>query len=121
MSPRAMREICVKNGRFRVCGCPTGSSWLREQALPHRLAEGIARLPGPPTGMRCPRGSARDQRRWLSPYASRDSCSLRCHRFGVEVDAVVMVMGHSLAEHSSRYRWDSNAATAAVFQAVISS
>jgi hypothetical protein len=29
---------------------------------------------------------------WLRPYAFRDSYSLRCHRFGVDVGAVAMAM-----------------------------
>ncbi len=57
---------------------------------------------------------------WLRPYAFRDSYSLRCHRFGVEVGAVAMAMGHSLAVHSSSYRWASNATTAAAFEAAFS-
>jgi hypothetical protein len=56
---------------------------------------------------------------WLRPYAFRDSYSLRCHRFGVEVGAVAMAMGHSLAVHSSSYRWASHATTAAAFEAAI--
>mgnify|MGYP001809556066 CR=1 FL=1 len=54
---------------------------------------------------------------WLRPYAFRDSYSLRCHRFGVEVGAVAMAMGHSLAVHSSSYRWASDKTTAAAFDA----
>jgi hypothetical protein len=54
---------------------------------------------------------------WLRPYAFRDSYSLRCHHFGVEVGAVAMAMGHSLAVHSSSYRWASHATTAAAFEA----
>jgi integrase len=54
---------------------------------------------------------------WLRPYAFRDSYSLRCHRFSVEVGAVAMAMGHSLAVHSSSYRWASQATTAAAFEA----
>lgn len=57
---------------------------------------------------------------WLRPYAFRDSYSLRCHRFGVEVGAVAMAMGHSLAVHSSSYRWASQATTAAAFEAAFS-
>jgi integrase len=57
---------------------------------------------------------------WLRPYAFRDSYSLRCHRFGVEVGAVAMAMGHSLAVHSSSYRWASQATTAAAFDAAFS-
>lgn len=56
---------------------------------------------------------------WLRPYAFRDSYSLRCHRFGVEVGAVAMAMGHSLAVHSSSYRWASHATTASAFAAAI--
>jgi integrase len=57
---------------------------------------------------------------WLRPYAFRDSYSLRCHRFGVEVGAVAMAMGHSLAVHSSSYRWASQATTAAAFEKALS-
>jgi integrase len=57
---------------------------------------------------------------WLRPYAFRDSYSLRCHRFGIEVGAVAMAMGHSLAVHSKSYRWASQATTAAAFSRVFS-
>ena len=56
---------------------------------------------------------------WLRSYTFRDSYSLRCHRYGVEVGAVAASMGHSVAVHSSSYRWASEATTAAAFQKVL--
>jgi hypothetical protein len=56
---------------------------------------------------------------WLRSYTFRDSYSLRCHRYGIEVGAVAASMGHSVAVHSSSYRWSSEATTAAAFQKVL--
>jgi hypothetical protein len=56
----------------------------------------------------------------LRPYAFRDSYSLRCHRFGVEMGAVSMAIGHSLAVYSNSNRWASQATTAAAFDAAFS-
>ena len=53
---------------------------------------------------------------WLRSYSFRDSYSLRCHRYEIEVGAVAASMGHSVAVHSSSYRWASEATTAAAFQ-----
>jgi integrase len=53
---------------------------------------------------------------WLRGYTFRDSYSLRCHRYGIEVGAVASSMGHSVAVHSGSYRWASEATTAAAFQ-----
>jgi integrase len=52
---------------------------------------------------------------WLRGYSFRDSFSLRCHRRGIELGAVAQAMGHSIAVHSSSYRWASAATTAAAF------
>lgn len=59
------------------------------------------------------KASAKEE--WLRPYTFRDSYSLRCHRNGIELGAVAMAMGHSIAVHSSSYRWSSHAATADAF------
>ena len=56
---------------------------------------------------------------WLRSYTFRDSYSLRCHRYEVEVGAIAASMGHSVAVHSSSYRWASEATTAAAFQKVL--
>ena len=53
---------------------------------------------------------------WLRSYSFRDSYSLRCHRHGIEIGAVAHAMGHSVAVHSSSYRWASVATTAAAFE-----
>jgi hypothetical protein len=53
---------------------------------------------------------------WLRVYTFRDSYSLRAHRYGVEVGAVAASMGHSVAVHSSSYRWASEATTTAAFR-----
>ena len=53
---------------------------------------------------------------WLRGYSFRDSYSLRCHRHGIEIGAVAHAMGHSVAVHSSSYRWASVATTAAAFE-----
>lgn len=53
---------------------------------------------------------------WLRAYTFRDSYSLRAHRYEVEVGAVAASMGHSVAVHSSSYRWASEATTAAAFR-----
>jgi len=53
---------------------------------------------------------------WLRAYTFRDSYSLRAHGYGVEVGAVASSMGHSVAVHSSSYRWASEATTAAAFR-----
>ncbi len=52
---------------------------------------------------------------WLRPYTFRDSYSLRCHRYEVEAGSIARAMGHSLAVHSSSYRWSSDDNTAAAF------
>ena len=64
------------------------------------------------------KASARGE--WLRPYTFRDSYSLRCHRYGIEVGAVAMAMGHSLAVHSSSYRWASHATTSDAFAKALS-
>jgi len=53
---------------------------------------------------------------WLRVYTFRDSYSLRAHRYEVEVGAVAASMGHSVAVHSSSYRWASEATTTAAFR-----
>jgi integrase len=53
---------------------------------------------------------------WLRPYVFRDSYSLRCHRHGIEIGAVAAAMGHSVAVHSSSYRWASQQTTPAAFE-----
>lgn len=53
---------------------------------------------------------------WLRVYTFRDSYSLRCHRHGIEIGAVAHAMGHSVAVHSSHYRWASTATTTAAFE-----
>lgn len=53
---------------------------------------------------------------WLRVYTFRDSYSLRCHALGIEVGAVAQAMGHSVAVHSSHYRWASTATTTAAFE-----
>ena len=52
---------------------------------------------------------------WLRPYTYRDSFSLRCHQQGIEVGSIALAMGHTLAIHSSSYRWASEKNTAAAF------
>ena len=52
---------------------------------------------------------------WLRPYVFRDSYSLRCHRRGIETGAIASAMGHSLAVHSSSYRWADETQTAQAF------
>ena len=54
---------------------------------------------------------------WLRPYVYRDSYSLRAHQQGIEVGSVALSMGHSVAVHSSNYRWASAENTAAAFAA----
>ena len=54
---------------------------------------------------------------WLRPYTFRDSFSLRCHQQGIEIGSIAMAMGHTLAVHSSNYRWASEQTTAAAFAA----
>lgn len=54
---------------------------------------------------------------WLRPYTFRDSYSLRAHQQGIEVGSVALSMGHSVAVHSSNYRWASEQNTAAAFAA----
>ena len=54
---------------------------------------------------------------WLRPYVFRDSYSLRAHQQGIEVGSVALSMGHSVAVHSSNYRWASEENTAAAFAA----
>jgi len=53
---------------------------------------------------------------WLRAYTFRDSYSLRAHGYEVEVGAIASSMGHSVAVHSSSYRWASEATTAAAFR-----
>ena len=53
---------------------------------------------------------------WLRVYTFRDSYSLRAHRYKVEVGAIAASMGHSVAVHSSSYRWSSEETTAAAFK-----
>ncbi|MEB3327584.1 MAG: hypothetical protein VKI39_07760, partial [Synechococcus sp.] len=53
---------------------------------------------------------------WLRAYTFRDSYSLRAHGYEIEVGAVAASMGHSVAVHSSSYRWASEATTAAAFR-----
>ena len=55
---------------------------------------------------------------WLRPYVFRDSYSLRCHRRGIETGAIASAMGHSLAVHSSSYRWADETQTAQAFAAL---
>jgi integrase len=74
-------------------------TYLRRQPLWHHLSQ-----------------QAADRGEWLRPYAFRDSYSLRCHRLGIESGAVAAAMGHSLAVHSSSYRWADEAQTALAFQ-----
>jgi integrase len=52
---------------------------------------------------------------WLRGYTFRDSYSLRCHRNGIEIGAIAQAMGHSVAVHSSSYRWSSTETTTAAF------
>ena len=54
---------------------------------------------------------------WLRPYTFRDSYSLRCHQQVIEVGSIALAMGHTLAVHSSSYRWASEQTTAAAFAA----
>lgn len=56
---------------------------------------------------------------WLRIYTFRDSYSLRCHRYGIEVGAVAAAMGHSLAVHSKSYRWASTDTTTEAFASAI--
>jgi len=65
------------------------------------------------------RNSCEAREEWLRSYTFRDSYSLRCHRYGVEVGAIAASMGHSVAVHSSSYRWASEATTAAAFLKVL--
>lgn len=58
---------------------------------------------------------------WLRPYTFRDSYSLRCHQQGIEVGSIALAMGHTLAVHSSSYRWASEQTTAAAFAAAFAS
>ena len=53
---------------------------------------------------------------WLRVYTFRDSYSLRAHRYKVEVGAIAASMGHSVAVHSSSYRWSSEETTTAAFK-----
>ena len=53
---------------------------------------------------------------WLRTYTFRDSYSLRAHGYEIEVGAVAASMGHSVAVHSSSYRWASEATTAVAFR-----
>jgi len=113
---------------------------LVEWNLPGALAAGLLELPSSSEGRvatlnghyvekflarqpewRTLKQQCEERGEWLRPYAFRDSYSLRCHRFGVEVGAIAMAMGHSLAVHSSSYRWASHATTAAAFEAVFKS
>jgi integrase len=61
------------------------------------------------------RALATDKGEWLRPYTFRDSYSLRCHRYKLEVGSIARAMGHSIAVHSSSYRWSSDDDTAAAF------
>lgn len=61
------------------------------------------------------KAKATERGEWLRPYTFRDSYSLRCHRHRIEVGAIAMAMGHSLAVHSSSYRWASQATTSEAF------
>ena len=55
---------------------------------------------------------------WARPYIFRDSYSHRAHLHKIEVGAIADSMGHSVAVHSSSYRWASNESTAAAFAGV---
>ena len=95
---------------------PRGSDGGTARLNGHYVEKYLARQPE----WRALRDKCEQRGEWLRPYAFRDSYSLRCHRFGVEVGAVAMAMGHSLAVHSSSYRWASQATTAAAFAAALS-
>jgi integrase len=95
---------------------PTSSDGSVATLNGHYLEQFLARQPE----WRALKEQCEARGEWLRPYAFRDSYSLRCHRFGVEVGAVAMAMGHSLAVHSSSYRWASHATTAAAFEAALS-
>lgn len=55
---------------------------------------------------------------WLRCYTFRDSYSLRCHRYEIEIGAIAHAMGHSVAIHASNYRWASTENTKAQFAQV---
>ena len=54
---------------------------------------------------------------WARPYIF-DSYSHRAHLHKIEVGAIADSMGHSVAVHSSSYRWASDESTAAAFAGV---
>jgi len=53
-----------------------------------------------------------DRGEWLRPYTFRDTYSLRSHRERIEVGSIALAMGHTIAIHSSNYRWASAQNTA---------
>lgn len=94
---------------------PTGSDGSVDKLNRHYVEKFLARQPE----WRVHNEQCEARRGWQQPYAFLDSYSLRGRRFVVAVGAVAMAMVHSLAVHSSSYRWASHATTAAAFETAI--